>query len=264
MACVPGGALLLGDPHAFPTIGDKAPLPERLVQLSPFALDVDEVSVGTVRQLVLDGAVAGAPVPRSLDPQLPEGACNYLDPSDASNDALPVNCVTRPYAQAVCEALGKRLPSEAEWEWAAGNLHEETAYPWGDDGDVCAHAVVGLGRFAEAYQPEPIGCRTAADGSFLPWGPAPGGHALDVTALGVHNLAGNVAEWVADRLASYTATCWSGGAPMLIDPVCDASGLAYGIRGSSWAGFALSARAAARDGNTGSSNAVGFRCAASM
>jgi formylglycine-generating enzyme required for sulfatase activity len=264
MVCVPGGALLLGDPHAFPTTGDKSPLPERLVQLRPFALDADEVTVGSVRQLLSAGAVPGAPMPRSSDRQLPEGACTYLGQTDASNDALPINCVSHAFATSVCEALGKRLPTEAEWEWAAGNLDAESIHPWGNDSDVCGHAVVGLGRFAEAYDPEPIGCREKADGSFLPWGPVVSGHPLDVNVLGIRNLAGNMAEWVADQLASYRAPCWSGGTPQLVDPRCDEEGPRSSIRGSSWAGFELSARAAARDGSSGGSNAVGFRCALAM
>lgn len=260
MRCVKGGVMLLGDPHAFPTTGDKAPVPERLVKLGAFALDVDEATVGMVRGLIARGLVAGAPTPRAADPQSVEGACFYLGVADPTNDDLPVNCVSQPFARAVCEARGLRLPTEAELEWALGNLESETPYPWGHDSDVCAHAVVGLGRFAEAYEPEAIACRPNEDGSLRPWGPVVGGSDLDVTALGIKNLAGNMAEWAADRLAGYTDECWSGGDPALVDPRCD-GGPPWSVRGSSWAGFKLSARAAARDGSPLPSNGLGFRCA---
>src|SRR5678815_3707142 len=39
-----------------------------------------------------------------------------------------------------------RLPTEAEWEYVAGNLGAETRFPWGYDEDVCSEAIVARGR----------------------------------------------------------------------------------------------------------------------
>ena len=56
MVCAPGGVFILGSTHFFPVSDD--PVPEHLVQLSPFAIDADEVSVGDLRPLVKAGKLA--------------------------------------------------------------------------------------------------------------------------------------------------------------------------------------------------------------
>ncbi|MBW2455983.1 MAG: SUMF1/EgtB/PvdO family nonheme iron enzyme, partial [Deltaproteobacteria bacterium] len=139
MVCVPGGVFLLGGPLSF--FGDAEP--EHLVKLSAYALDTDELTVGEIRSLVDDGAISSTPQAQHPDPKDVDGACTY----DGGDDARPVNCITRDLAQAACEAQGKRLPTEAEWEFAAGNRIRETSYPWGEDDDICVHAIVARGRF---------------------------------------------------------------------------------------------------------------------
>lgn len=273
MVCVPGGAFLLGTPRPGYTVDlDELSQPERLVQFGAFAIDADEVTVGTVRELVATGQLRTAPVARDLDaPGSDLGACTYLGASNGANDALPVNCVTHALAEEACSALGKRLPTEAEWEVAAGNLDDETAYPWGNGGDLCAMALLGRGRGSgEADRDvfENSGCRPL-DGP-VPWGPVAGGAPSDVTALGIRNLAGSMSEWVADTFAPYAAPCWQSGGPLLVDPVCrePAPGAAPGFsyRGSSWSGYKLGARAAARSHERASAfnPATGFRCAQPM
>jgi formylglycine-generating enzyme len=83
-------------------------------------------------------------------------------------------------AERVCAALGGRVPSEGEWERAAGS--GGTRYPWGETGATCRVAVWGLaggpcGRGLEG--PDTVGARPAG-----------------ATPEGIVDLAGNVAEWV--------------------------------------------------------------------
>lgn len=264
MACIPGGALALGDPRGLSVIGFRA-LPERLVTLSPFALDVDEVTVGTVRSLVSEGLV----LPSAIRPRKDKPGCTYLGDTDPENDAYPINCVDLATARAVCVALGRRLPTEAEWEYAAGSTVRESRYPWGEDGlSLCDRAVVARGRFpAEGEIDLSYACRVPKEGPIRPWGPAPGGSDLDVSEQGVKNLTGNVAEWVEDVLALYDERCWS--SPSLLqNPICtEAVDLTRrAVRGGSWDGQSGIAFASARGGAPDRARdiSLGFRCAKSF
>jgi formylglycine-generating enzyme required for sulfatase activity len=250
MICVPGGAFLLGAPQDLPISDKLLPYPELVVRVSPFALDEDELTVGVIRDLVKTKGIA-PPFTRSADPG--REMCTYLGPDDGANDALPVNCLTWAQAERACAALGKRLPTEAEWEWAAGNREAETTYPWGENEDVCAHTRVASGRLAE--ESEAITCRPP-DG---PPGPLRGGHEKDVTALGVRNLSGNLSEWVLDVFDGYAAACWQN---QPIDPVCRGTS-SHAVRGGSWRQEVRDAKVYTRGASQTdqAENAIGFRCA---
>jgi formylglycine-generating enzyme required for sulfatase activity len=179
--------------------------------------------------------------------------CTYLASSD-QNDAMPVNCVSYATAKAACAAKGKRLPSEAEWEWAAGNQDAESDAPWGPLGDlstICANAVVGRG---------------SAGSSCLQLNDKPGvqvGNALDVTELGLKNLAGNVNEWTSDVFRPYDdPACWGSTIMFRKDPHCEEPGDQV-IRGGTWSQLPAFARVSSRGASVGGgpSSATGFRCA---
>jgi formylglycine-generating enzyme required for sulfatase activity len=261
MVCVSGGLFLLGSPDFFPLGAALDPLPERLVQLSAFALDVDEMTVGKMRELVNTEGL-DEPILRSSDPNASASACTYLGAAVVDNDALPVNCVPYALAAEACDRLGKRLPTEAEWEYAAGNLGEETTYPWGGDDDVCAKAIVARGRSTSAFVEEITSCREGDND----WGPVAGGSEEDRTTLGIRNLGGNLDEWVADSFKPYSDPCWDQGTRLLVNPRCDAGASKRSIRGGNWGLYAFGARAFQRDGSTndGWGRFTGFRCAKSM
>ncbi len=110
-------------------------------------------------------------------------ASNWGKPLRASH---PINDVTWEQAKAFCTWAGGRLPTEAEWELAARAGGRNQSYPWGNDDATCELAVLHDGDLA--------GCRK--ESTWPVCSRAPG-----TTVQGVCDLAGNVAEWVADRYA---------------------------------------------------------------
>lgn len=107
------------------------------------------------------------------------GSCSPVAGGDAGQ---AMHSVTRDEARAYCRFVGGHLPRDAEWLRAAiGDA--EKRYPWGDPDALCLRAAFALeGRCAEgARGPDTAGAR--------PWGATP---------AGIHDLAGNVAEWVDD------------------------------------------------------------------
>lgn len=271
MACIAGGSFLLGSHDSVEPLQGLSTMPERLVVLDPFALDVDEVTVGDVRQLVAQGTISGTPTPRDPSVASLNHACTYYQGADdPQEDKRPVNCVSRTLASEVCHAVGKRLPTEAEWEFAASNRNRETTYSWGEAPDPCAHAIIAIGRtnltFAGNASSEDPSCRTEHPVPSVV-GPLAGGSKGDVTGDGINNLAGNVAEWVSDIVAPYDAPCWQPDKQLLVDPACTkppADPLpGNDARGGNWAASRLFARSTLRLAEPPSPY-VGFRCAKSL
>ncbi len=273
MVCIPGGAFLLGGRSTNALTGPPLlPRPERVVQVSPFAIDTEEMTVGVARQLFLEGKVPDQPTPKAGTLKDGQFACVYLGVGEETNDALPVNCISLPLAAAICDALGKRLPTEAEWEWAAGNLEAETKFSWGFQTDECKRAVIGTGRglqegIADDNWPEFDYCRHFDTN--LPWGPVAGGNPLDVTQLGVHDMSGNLSEWVVDTFASYDAPCWHQATVPLVDPHCDGTPeplYMFANRGGSWAFPIAQAQVVSRNASPSASSdvTIGVRCVKSM
>ena len=97
----------------------------------------------------------------------------------------PVNCVKWDQSTAYCAWAGGRLPSGAEWEYAARSGGRNNLYPWGNEpAPSCEHVVMNEG--AE-------GCDTGAP---MPVCSRPRGN----TAYGLCDMAGNVFEWVLERV----------------------------------------------------------------
>jgi formylglycine-generating enzyme required for sulfatase activity len=115
-------------------------------------------------------------------------------PSDSPG--LPVSNVSPAEAEAFCRTQRGRLPTAAEWVWAAaGNAARR--FPWGNSGLVCRRAAFGLVQ-------GPCGTSGGSDGA--PAGAELVGSRPDgASPEGVLDLAGNVAEWTRETGGGYAA-----------------------------------------------------------
>src|SRR5262249_6554370 len=148
----------------------------------------------------------------------------------------PVNCVDWDQAQHFCElqAPGGRLPTEAEWEFAARGP-DGRKYPWGDEIPSAAHLnACGLECLAwgKANHVEGLAAMYQADDRYPNTAPV-GSFPQGKSRYGVQDVVGNVWEWVGDRFAPYPA---DGKAPMAMDPKGPSAGSERVIRGGAWNG----------------------------
>ena len=142
-------------------------------------------------------------------------------------------------AKKYCEWVGKRLPSEAEWE-AAARAPSFGPYPWAGRFDPAR--VNGMGA-EDGY------AKTAPVGSFP----------VGATASGILDMAGNAAEWTADF---YESTTYQK-SPEKNPTGPEVSTGSKVVRGGSWADVDYRLRSTARLGvePNVSSDGIGFRCA---
>jgi len=234
MVYVPGGSFDMGS-------GDAEPDgPMHLVHLTEaFFIDVLEVTTKDYEACV----AAGACTPSSVHgPGAPADATEYqllCNRTKAGRGKHPVNCVDFEQARSFCIHDGKRLPTEAEWEYAARGA-DRRAYPWGNESpSTCDLAVTAA---CQATGTAPVGSRIAAS----------------VSAMGALDMAGNVGEWVQDSWdpAAYRAA-------NATDPLVNNDSTFGVLRGGSWdlqPSLAITTSRQQFDKREGHVN-TGFRCA---
>lgn len=162
--------------HYYTEYSDRA----RFVE--SFWIDRYEVSSGEYRHCLADGGCrmgeGGEPLGHWL--QCPTNRWNYLRDQAIT---IPATCVTMKEAEQYCAWKGKRLCLRAEWLRAARGTNGRI-YPWGDLPTDCSRAV-----FSDGLHGERTGCGLDGPGyiGLRPDGSSP---------YGVHDMAGNVAEYV--------------------------------------------------------------------
>ena len=201
MISLPGGSFAMGSND------DPSEKPVRRVAIKPFAISKFPITV------------------REWNACVAAKACAY---SPTGNDNAPVTNISWNDAQQFIGWLSQltqktfRLPSEAEWEYAARG-GTTTKFWWGDQLQTGMANCKGCGEPYDTAQPLKVG-------SFKP------------NPFGLHDMGGNVQQWVSD--------CWHKnyvGAPADGSPWIEAGCTSHVIRSGSWRNNPDYARAASRD-----------------
>jgi ABC-type amino acid transport substrate-binding protein len=225
MRRIPAGEFVRGNNGGFP---DEQP--EQTVTLDQFYIDQFEVTNRHYAECVSAGICTLPRLPRSVNYSA------YYAQSAFGN--FPVTWVSWQDAQNYCQFIGKRLPTEAEWEKAARGGQPVT-YPWGND------------------EPTTQTNFNYLQGDVVAVGAYPG----DVNGYGVNDMAGNVREWVADW---YQWDYYQ--SPPTPNPAGPASGVTRVLRGGSWNDIAIYTRTSVRKNYLPDSYDanLGFRCATTI
>ncbi len=207
MIVIPAGSFVMGTPASGPATGAAAAEDDVMViRLErDFAMGLREVTRGEYARFIADSGYEPQSGCRIWDPALSrfsedarQGWQDLATPAAPADD-LPVSCVSFADAVAFADWLSSktgsryRLPSEAEWEYAA-RAGGRALRPWGDDAEngcdfANTYDLVAAARYRLGW-PE-ARCR---DG-FADLAPA---GRFGANAFGLHDMIGNVREWVQD------------------------------------------------------------------
>lgn len=168
MVSIPAGRFKMGS-----STGDSDEKPVHVVSLSSFRIDMHEVSNAEYKKCVKRGKCTPA--------HYKDGKCTFfsggrLKKTKVTNSKFtaadkPVTCVSWKQAKRYCTSVGKRLPTEAEWEYVATK---------GGTRNFSAGASTGSSATFSSQFPSVVTANSAG-------------------AYGVKNMNGNVWEWVQDR-----------------------------------------------------------------
>ena len=278
MVSLPGGAFLMGTDYAeaFPLDGEG---PVRSVTLAPFRIDTYPVSNDRFRAFIAatgyrtEAEVFGwsfvfwSHIPEARFRELVEDTvaaapwwCKVRGaywgaPEGPGSDILkrgnyPVVHISWNDAQAYCRWSGQRLPTEAEWEYAARGGLEQKLYPWGDKLRPNGQHLCNIwqGEFPKNDTGEDGFAGTCPVDAFPPNG------------FGLYSITGNTWEWCADWFdTEFHRTADR------VNPKGPPTGTARVMKGGSFLchkSYCNRYRVAARSSNTpdSSSSNIGFRC----
>ncbi|MBH0208944.1 MAG: hypothetical protein A4C66_08995 [Nitrospira sp. HN-bin3] len=224
MMLVPAGEFIMGSDR-----GDEDESPVHRVYLNAFYIDKFEVTNARFAKYV-----------EAIQSEPPWGFSDKDTPVVHAD--RPVRWVSWMDAMGYCLWVGKRLPTEAEWEKAARGT-DERVYPWGNDPPTPVHAVYGL---------KEGGAETVS---------VIGSHHMGQSPYGVQDLAGNLYEWVMDWYAEDFYSSFINGPA--VNPRGPGEGTAKVQRGGSYINTPYRLRSSFRTKGdpTEQDPNVGFRCA---
>jgi formylglycine-generating enzyme required for sulfatase activity len=229
---IEGGTYMMGYAE-----GQEDELPVHEVNVPTFEMARTEITAIQYSDCVTNGPCAEPATGSRL---------NWQEPGKIYH---PINGVTFVDAETFCAFVGGRLPSEAEWEYAARSQGLDLIYPWGSDPPDCDYCIMNEDE-------EEMGCD---EGGTWQVCSKPAGH----TEQGLCDMSGNVYEWMADwYYNTYSGAPTDGSAWDVIpyDGYTDRT-----IRSGSYRETAeiTALRTSGRLGysQTGSEPDLGFRCA---
>jgi formylglycine-generating enzyme required for sulfatase activity len=187
----PTGGAMVRIPPGRVVLGERAD--KKTIDIASFEIDVMEVTNADYKICVDDGK---CPPPVAYPPgkYAPKDYPNYCNWETKDGVAItpraerlnhPVNCIDWDRAKAYCASVGKRLPTEGEWELAARGT-DQRRFPWGaaaPSGHACTQSTSTC----------PVGSFPAGKGPF-----------------GTQDMAGNVAEWTATEICTTYKSPFSG------------------------------------------------------
>jgi formylglycine-generating enzyme required for sulfatase activity len=209
MAKIPAGSFMMGSPSE---VGEKDEHPQHNVSINSFRMDKTEVTQAEYTKVM------------GSNPSSFENCPN-----------CPVENVNWSEAKSYCEKVGKRLPTEAEWEYAC-RAGSSTSYYWGNDMNDAYSWYDGN----SSNKTHPVGEKKA-------------------NAWGLYDMSGNVWEWCSDW---YDEKYYSK-SPEQKNPTGANSGQFRVLRGGSWVNDGSYLRSGNRSGLNpdGRYDDLGFRCA---
>ena len=248
MVEIPGGVFKMGCAAGDPYCAESAHVeqPQHAVMVSAFYMDTVEVSVAQYARCLLAG--------RCGPPQSGAGTTNW---GRTDREDHPINGITWQDAHDYCAFVGRRLPTEAEWERAARGGLDDAMYTWGNEEPVCltTNRAITSNTIASAdpYQ----GCLTddhsASVGASLP------------NAFGLRDMLGNVSEFTSTVFHFYASEAQTDPqgptAPTEGDVLHVQRGCLFGSGGSMASQCRVSARWTVGMSDNGAAN--GIRCAMS-
>lgn len=260
MAQIPAGQFFMGSEDKDAPDNQK---PSHPVQLDSFCVDLLEVTAGAYKACADAGkcrrAPAGVDWPKITESEraLYSPVCTFGDPARAEH---PINCVTWQHASDFCAAHGKRLPTEAEWEYATRGP-DGRIYPWGDEEPTAEH-LNACGKECAAWGKRhgvPLDPLFEADDGFATTAPV-GKYPKGRSRFGPYDVVGNVWEWTSSWYGEYSA-----------EPSKNPPGPSQGerrvIRGGAFNGsYASWLHPSFRYGQApeARSHGIGFRCASGV